>query len=293
MKWILPLVAFLPLSTAVLAQAPEARVSYCGPGFVGPFGQQRAPVDAVVSIKVADWHALESQEDLISNLEIGYRAAVEHCRRRYPTNPMGNVSASVYASIRVIITARKPESEGIWTINLDLRPQLRDEERKEAERRQKEAEEKERLAKAQADEQKRQADAQAAYERRIKESRALFDQFNAKADVADWPDVRALLTAPLKLRGKVVAFRARLAEDRVGVGSVLSVDGGLILVSGSPATLRPNAELPLLIAGALVGVKRIDWRGQTISIPELQYRDGYACKLNDCEDALFWMNPKK
>ena len=116
MRYLLhPVVGLLLFSTAAIAQAPESRVTYCDAGFVGPFGRQRAAVNAVVEIKIADWHALQSFDAITFNLEIGYRAAVEYCRSEHPTNPLGDVSASISAFNRLIVSARRPAGEGTWS----------------------------------------------------------------------------------------------------------------------------------------------------------------------------------
>jgi hypothetical protein len=65
---------------------------------IGPFRQQSAPVNAIVDVKIADWHGLLSVDAMVSDLEIGFKAAAEYCATHHPANPLGDISVSNGAS---------------------------------------------------------------------------------------------------------------------------------------------------------------------------------------------------
>jgi hypothetical protein len=113
---------------------------------------------------------------------------------------------------------------------------------------------------------------------RISASRAVFDTFNTKAKVDDWPQARDLLANPSAFLDKVVAVNARYASN-LNDDSIFAIEGGLICVSGVPATMTQTHESPLLIAAKVVGAKRVDWKGVAVSIPQLQFKDAYVCLL--------------
>ena len=281
MWWLLLLVGVLLAlsSSPTIAQSPLAKVSYCGAGFVGPFRQQSEPVNAIADVMAADWHVLLSVDAIASDLEMGFQAATLYCATHHPTNPVGEISVSISVSNRQIISAHKHAGDANWSITLNLLPTLQADEQKKSERKQREADEKRRIA-----------EAQEAYERRIKDSRALFDEFNAKAQISDWPQMRNLIADPLRFRGKIIAFQATATPDN---GSLFSVEGGLVFAPAVPMKITANGEFPFLLATKVVGVTQINWKGQTISVPSLEYKDSYACKLRNCEDVLFWINPTK
>src|SRR4051794_35823520 len=104
---LLPMLLWSFYLLAAHADAAEPRITYCDTGFVGPFGQQRAPVNATVEINIAHWHELKSIDIVTSMLNLGYMAAAEYCRANHPTNPLGDVGASINISGRVIISARR------------------------------------------------------------------------------------------------------------------------------------------------------------------------------------------
>jgi hypothetical protein len=256
-------------------------VDYCEQvhaGFEVPGVNPGSDFGIMVTVDVADFHALRSVGALNDLLSHVIQSAVATCRDRgraranfilvtiVALTPNG-FNVPKYA----VIHAGKLLSAPNWTIDTNRVAEWETFERQQNEKQQREAD----AAQKQAQE---LADARAT-------SQKLQSDFKAQTALEAWVNLQVLKANPFPYQGKVVGFMTTFQQM---VGSGVAMFGGNmdVVASGVPNTQFTQPGAATILAVQVNGVKQVKILGTDMNAVDGTYRGAYVCKTQNCAEFI-------